>query len=136
MHARAQGNAIGSIFYTPGNFFNPTLIGEAITGMPAGRKLSQFVKSPGADGNPDPYGFTKGVSPSLFRMSCLHHRVLGLTQLEVIAESCPKLDACCPSTLWRQSLLEPASAWQAVLCRLGCEGRVAAARRGEACCGS
>ena len=58
---RAQGNALGSIFYTPGNFFNPTLIGEAITGIPAGRKLSQFVKSPGADGNPDPYGFTKGV---------------------------------------------------------------------------
>lgn len=58
----AQGNAIGSIFYTPGNFFNPTLIGEAITGIPAGRKLSQYVKSPGADGNPDPYGFTKGVS--------------------------------------------------------------------------
>ena len=59
--ATPQGNAIGSIFYTPGNFFNPTLIGEAITGIPAGRKLSQFTKSPGPDGNPDPYGFIKGV---------------------------------------------------------------------------
>ena len=71
--ATLQGNAIGSIFYTPGNFFNPTLIGEAITGMPAGRKLSQFTKSPGPDGNPDPYGFVKGVRARMhWHMQCCY----------------------------------------------------------------
>ena len=60
MCATLQGNAIGSIFYTPGNFFNPTLIGEAITGMPAGRKLSQFTKSPGPDGQPRPVRLRQG----------------------------------------------------------------------------
>lgn len=46
-----KGNAIGSLFYVPGQFFNPTTIGEAITGVvPSGRKLKQT-------GYPDPYGF-------------------------------------------------------------------------------
>ena len=47
----SQGNAIGSIFYAPGNIFssvphfNPTLLAEALIGLPSipsfGRKLAQ-----------------------------------------------------------------------------------------------